>query len=79
MKNLLVHWRMTFSSMSALICYVDQTIPRQISFDSATGRNIIQEPIEEVKTLRGEKVTQSNVQLAPGDVVEVSGALGEQV
>lgn len=50
-----------------------------ISLDHATGRNIIQEPIEELKQLRGDKVTVSDVDLAPGDVVEVKGARGEQV
>jgi beta-fructofuranosidase len=55
------------------------TIPRVISLDHATGRNIIQEPIEELKQLRGEKVTVTDVNLAPGDVVEVKGARGEQL
>jgi hypothetical protein len=32
-----------------------------------------------VKSLRGAQVTQRDVKLAPGDVVEVSGAVGEQV
>lgn len=41
--------------------------------------NLIQEPIEEVKTLRGAVVSQRDVKLAPGDVVEVSGAVGGQV
>ncbi|KAG0610875.1 hypothetical protein M758_7G098700 [Ceratodon purpureus] len=56
-----------------------QAIPRSVWFDSKTMSNLIQEPIEEVKTLRGTRVTQKDVKLAPGDVVEVTGAVGGQL
>ncbi len=47
--------------------------------DSKTGVNLIQWPIEEVESLRGHKVSQTDVKLDAGAVVEVQGAKGDQV
>lgn len=56
-----------------------QAIPRTIRYDSKTMRNLIQEPVEELKELRGPRVSQKSVRLAPGSVVEVHGAIGGQL
>ncbi|KAJ7298152.1 hypothetical protein O6H91_Y014400 [Diphasiastrum complanatum] len=56
-----------------------QTIPRSLVLDSITGSNLIQWPIEEVETLRGEKVTEQNIVLQGGALVKVNGASGAQL
>lgn len=42
-------------------------------------RNLIQEPVEEVKELRGARVSQRAVKLVPGSIVEVQGVIGGQL
>ncbi len=47
--------------------------------DGTTNANIIQIPAEEINNLRGEKVSKNGVQLPPGTLVQVAGAVGDQV
>jgi hypothetical protein len=47
--------------------------------DSKTGVNLIQWPIEEIESLRGHKLSQTDVKLDAGAVVKVKGAAGNQV
>jgi beta-fructofuranosidase len=56
-----------------------QGVPRTIALDSNTGVNLIQLPIEEIDSLRGSKVSQTDVKLDAGAVMEVKGAAGDQV
>jgi hypothetical protein len=56
-----------------------QGVPRTIALDSNTGVNLIQWPIEEIDSLRGPKVSQTDVKLDAGAVMEVKGAAGDQV
>jgi beta-fructofuranosidase len=56
-----------------------QGIPRTIALDSKTGVNLIQWPIEEIESLRGHKLSQTDVKLDAGAVVKVKGAAGNQV
>lgn len=56
-----------------------QAIPRAVWLDRNTLKGLIQDPIEEVKTLRGSKVQQGTVKLAPGEVLGIRGATGRQV
>lgn len=56
-----------------------QAIPRTIRYDSQTMRNLIQEPVEELKELRGARVNHKSVRLEPSSVVEVHGAIGGQL
>ncbi len=48
-----------------------QGIPRTIALDSKTGINLIQWPIEEIEYLRGHKLSQTDVKLDAGAVMEV--------
>jgi hypothetical protein len=48
-----------------------QGVPRTIALDSNTGVNLIQLPIEEIDSLRGSKVSQTDVKLDAGAVMEV--------
>ncbi|CAK9264427.1 unnamed protein product, partial [Sphagnum jensenii] len=56
-----------------------QGVPRTIALDSNTGVNLIQWPIEEIDSLRGPKVSQTDVKLDAGAVMEVKGAAGDQL
>lgn len=56
-----------------------QAIPRMVFFDYKTRNSLVQVPVEEVKELRGARVTELDVELAPGALVEVHGANGGQV
>jgi hypothetical protein len=47
--------------------------------DGTTNANIIQIPAEEINNLRGKKVSKKGVQLPPGTLVQVAGAVGDQV
>ncbi|KAL9995281.1 putative beta-fructofuranosidase [Helianthus debilis subsp. tardiflorus] len=49
-----------------------QLIPRMVWLDPS-GKQLVQWPIHELKTLRGEKVHRRNVKLNKGDIVEVKG------
>lgn len=54
-----------------------QAIPRKLWLDSS-GKQLLQWPIEELETLRGEKVQISNQQLKKGDHVEIKGITAAQ-
>ncbi|KAH9532598.1 hypothetical protein CY35_18G006600 [Sphagnum magellanicum] len=54
-------------------------IPRTVWLDSATKSSIITLPVDEVKSLRHNKVSKKEIQLAPGTVVQVDGAIGDQL
>ncbi|KAK2973567.1 hypothetical protein RJ640_030692 [Escallonia rubra] len=49
-----------------------QLIPRSLWLDTS-GKQLLQWPIEELETLRGEKVQLNNVKLNKGDYTEVKG------
>uniref|UniRef100_A0A2N9IQ88 Glycosyl hydrolase family 32 C-terminal domain-containing protein n=1 Tax=Fagus sylvatica TaxID=28930 RepID=A0A2N9IQ88_FAGSY len=54
-----------------------QAIPRMLWLDSS-GKQLLQWPVEELETLRGEKVQISNKQLKKGDHVEIKGITAAQ-
>lgn len=54
-------------------------IPRTVWLDGTTNANIIQIPAEEINNLRGKKVSKKGVQLPPGTLVQVAGAVGDQL
>lgn len=56
-----------------------QAIPRTVWLDSKLGDNLIQAPIEELKSLRGTKVSKTEVELEAGSVVKIEGSSGGQV
>lgn len=56
-----------------------QGIPRTVWLDSSTKSSIITLPVDEVKSLRHNKVSKKEIQLAPGTVVQVDGVIGDQV
>jgi sucrose-6-phosphate hydrolase SacC (GH32 family) len=56
-----------------------QGVPRTLTLDSKTGVNLIQWPIEEIESLRTNRVFQTDVNLDAGAVVEVKGVAGDQV
>ena len=45
----------------------------------SSGKQLLQWPVEELETLRGEKVQISNKQLEKGDHVEIKGITAAQV
>ncbi|GMH29671.1 hypothetical protein Nepgr_031514 [Nepenthes gracilis] len=49
-----------------------QTIPRVVTFDNKTGTNILQWPVEEVKSLRSNNTEFDDVFLEPGSVVDLN-------
>ena len=55
-----------------------QAIPRMLWLDSS-GKQLLQWPVKELETLRGEKVQISNKQLEKGDHVEIKGITAAQV
>lgn len=55
-----------------------QTIPRKVWLDPS-GKQLVQWPVEELESLRGNKVEKSNVKLKKGDHVEVEGITAAQV
>jgi beta-fructofuranosidase len=54
-------------------------MPRTLALDSKTGSNLIQWPIEEVETLRGNKVSVTDVKLDAGAILKVKGVTGRQL
>lgn len=56
-----------------------QAIPRTVWLDSKLGDNLIQAPIEELKPLRGTKVSKTEVELEAGSVVKIEGSSGGQL
>lgn len=48
-------------------------------YDATTKSNLVQVPVEEVKELRGARVSRKDVKLAPGSLVQMKGANGGQV
>ncbi|GJS73676.1 glycoside hydrolase, family 32 [Tanacetum coccineum] len=54
-----------------------QLIPRMLWLDPS-GKQLLQWPIHELETLRGDHVHQSNVKLNKGDIVEVKGITAAQ-
>lgn len=60
------------------MCLIIQAIPRTVWLDPS-GKQLVQWPIEELDSLRGQKVEKSNVKLNKGDHVEVQGITAAQV
>jgi hypothetical protein len=57
-----------------------QGVPRTLVLESKTGgANLLQWPIEETDSLRGCKISQTDVKLDAGAIVEIKGAAGDQV
>lgn len=56
-----------------------QALPRTVWLDSKIGDNLLQAPVEEVKTLRGNKVSKTDLELEPGSLVKIEGSSGGQV
>ncbi|KAJ7516157.1 hypothetical protein O6H91_22G045200 [Diphasiastrum complanatum] len=56
-----------------------QTIPRTLVLDRQTGSNLLQWPIHELESLRGEKVVKQDLLLDGGAMVTVDGASGAQL
>ncbi len=56
-----------------------QAIPRTVLLDSKLGDNLIQVPVEEVKSLRGNKVSKTKVKLEAASIVKIEGSSGGQV
>jgi beta-fructofuranosidase len=55
-------------------------VPRTLVLESKTGgANLLQWPIEEIDSLRGCKISQTDVKLDAGAIVEIKGAAGDQV
>nr|QUJ17881.1 cell wall invertase 1 [Hemerocallis fulva] len=54
-----------------------QTIPRIVSLD-ASGKQLVQWPIEEIESLRGKHIHLSNVELEPGSLHELEGLTASQ-
>ncbi|XP_059301979.1 beta-fructofuranosidase, insoluble isoenzyme CWINV3-like [Lycium ferocissimum] len=54
-----------------------QSFPREIWLDRA-GKQLIQWPIEEIETLRTNKVELQNITLKAGSKIEISGVTGAQ-
>ncbi|ERM94735.1 hypothetical protein AMTR_s00011p00252750 [Amborella trichopoda] len=48
-----------------------QTIPRVVTYDTKSGTNLVQWPIEEVESLRTSNVSLDNIKVDPGSVVHV--------
>lgn len=46
-----------------------QAVPRTVLLDKATGSNLVQWPVEEVESLRGDEKKFENVSLVPGSIV----------
>ncbi|KAJ7516183.1 hypothetical protein O6H91_22G046000 [Diphasiastrum complanatum] len=56
-----------------------QTIPRTLVLDHHTGSNLLQWPISELDSLRGDKVVKQDILLDGGAMLKVDGASGAQV
>ncbi|KAG0604490.1 hypothetical protein M758_10G175800 [Ceratodon purpureus] len=56
-----------------------QAIPRTVWLDSKLGDNLIQAPIEELKSLRGTKISKTEVKLEADSVIKIEGASGGQL
>ncbi|KAG0560441.1 hypothetical protein KC19_10G180200 [Ceratodon purpureus] len=56
-----------------------QAIPRTVWLDSELGDNLIQAPIEELKSLRGVKVSKAEVELEAGSILRIEGSYGGQL
>jgi beta-fructofuranosidase len=61
-----------------LFSFLFQTIPRMLWLDSSK-KQLVQWPIEELETLRGDKVQISNQQIKKGEHFEVTGITAAQV
>lgn len=59
--------------------FASQAIPRTMWLDSNLGDNLLQAPIEEVKSLRGDKVSRTDVELETGSISKIDGSSGGQV
>ncbi|KAJ7516180.1 hypothetical protein O6H91_22G045900 [Diphasiastrum complanatum] len=56
-----------------------QTIPRTLVLDHDTGSNLLQWPISELDSLRGDKVVKQDILLDGGAMLKVDGASGAQL
>ncbi|KAJ7516168.1 hypothetical protein O6H91_22G045500 [Diphasiastrum complanatum] len=56
-----------------------QTIPRTLVLDHHTGSNLLQWPISELDSLRGDKVVKQDILLDGGAMLKVDGASGAQL
>lgn len=54
-------------------------IPRTMWLDNKLGDNLLQAPIEEVKSLRGDQVSKTDVELETGSILKIDGASGGQL
>lgn len=54
-------------------------IPRTLWLDGATGKHLIQLPVDEVRSLRNKKVSVTNVTVEGGEVLEIKSANGMQL
>jgi beta-fructofuranosidase len=55
-------------------------VPRTLVLESKTGgANLLQWPIEEIDSLRGCKISRTDVKLDAGAIVEIKGAAGDQL
>nr|BBE49464.1 fructan 6G&1-exohydrolase [Asparagus officinalis] len=50
-----------------------QAVPRVFTLDRTDGKRLIQWPVEELESLRREKITMKNIELRTGSLVEVRG------
>ncbi|PWA41181.1 Concanavalin A-like lectin/glucanase superfamily [Artemisia annua] len=60
------------SVLEGCIKHVFKLIPRMVWLEPS-GKQLLQWPIHELETLRGDNVHQSNVKLMKGDIVEIKG------
>ena len=55
-----------------IFCYYIQAIPRTIWLDSYS-KQLLQWPVEEVESLRGNEISHQGLELKKGDVFEIKG------
>ncbi|KAH7516564.1 hypothetical protein FEM48_Zijuj10G0148400 [Ziziphus jujuba var. spinosa] len=73
----LKHRRILWGWANESDAQLDDTIPRKVWLDPS-GKQLVQWPVEELESLRGNKVEKSNVKLKKGDHVEVEGITAAQ-
>ncbi|XP_074557421.1 beta-fructofuranosidase 1-like [Curcuma longa] len=56
-----------------------QSIPRTVELDAKTGRNLVQWPVEEVKSLRMSSQKFENIKLLPGSLIPLDVSPATQV
>lgn len=56
-----------------------QTIPRVVTYDNATGANILQWPVEEIESLRINSTYFEDIELGPGSIVPLDIGTATQV